>query len=191
MVITKQLLAMNHSRSLLRRCGFAPDKTTRSVVAPQIRGTILVMSLNSFYRLFPIALTMLCVSCITFSTSTVSLVDAEKARKFADAFVEDVVNNRRDAMYSKMENEFHEITSRENFDEVLRPLDERFGQITSCKFDFDEPGTKIYTTDKTKPTRRVFYRAATSKGTWPFIVTVVSNGSDMSITEFVFLLESH
>ena len=140
--------------------------------------------------MFPIALAALCASCITFSTKTISLVDAQKARTFTDAFVEDVVNDRRDAMYSKMEREFHEITSRDKFDDALRPLDERFGKITAYKFDHDEPGTKLYTTGNTKPTRRVFYTATTSKGTWPFVVTVVSNGNDLAVTDFVFLIES-
>jgi hypothetical protein len=149
------------------------------------------MSLSYFNRVFALALvTAFCASCITFSTSTVSIVDAQKARKFVDVFVEDVVNDRHDAMYSKMENEFHEMTSREQFDDAVRALDERFGKITAYKFDHDEPGTKIYTTGKTKPTRRIFYRATTSKGTYPFVVTVVSKADDLAVTDFVFLLES-
>ena|SRR5437763_1523619 len=149
------------------------------------------MSLSYFNRVCALTLvTGFCASCITFSTSTVSIVDAQKARRFADGFVEDAVHDRRDAMYSKMENEFREITSREKFDDALRPLDERFGKIASYTFDHDEPGTKSYTTGKTKPTRRVFYRATTPKGTWPFVITVVSNGNDLGVTDFVFRIES-
>lgn len=149
------------------------------------------MLLSYFNRVFALALvTAFCASCITFSTSTVSIVDAQKARKFADAFVEEVLNDRHDAMYSKMESEFHEMTSRAEFDEAVRALDDRFGKIIAYKFDRDEPGTKMYTTRKTKPTRRIFYRATTSKGKYTFVVTVVSYGDELAVTDFVFLVES-
>jgi hypothetical protein len=149
------------------------------------------MSLSYSIRLFAIALmTALLANCITFSTSTVSTIDAQKARKFADAFVADYVNGREDALYSKMENEFRQITPREKFADLMRALDERFGKVTNYIFDHDEIGGKLLYNGKTEATRKLVYNATTTKGSYPLTVTVVPNGNDLAVTDFLFLIES-
>jgi hypothetical protein len=149
------------------------------------------MSLSYFKQLVAIALVAaFSGACITFSTSTVSTIDAQKARKFADAFVDDFVNGRQDSLYSKMENEFRQITSREKFTDVMRALDERFGKITNYTFDHDEIGGKLLYNGKTEVTRKIVYHATTARGSYPLTVTVVPNGDDLAVTDFLFLIES-
>jgi hypothetical protein len=134
---------------------------------------------------------MFCAGCITFvSTSDGSVIDAQKARTFSDAFMEDVVNERQDAMYSKMEGEFHQITPRDKFTDLIHALDEQFGKVTSYKFDHDEVGAKILYNGKTKPTRKLVYRVTTTKGNYPLSVQVVPNGNDLAVTDFMFRIES-
>ena len=148
------------------------------------------MSLYYFTRLVAIALVMaFSGACITFSTSTVSTIDAQKARKFADGFVDDFVNGRQDALYAKMENEFRQITSREKFADLMRALDERFGKTTNYTFDHEEIGGKLLYNGKTEPTRKIVYQATTTKGIYPLSVTVVPNGNDLAVTDFLFLIE--
>jgi hypothetical protein len=149
-----------------------------------------VMSLSYFKQLIAIALiAAFSGACITFSTSTVSTIDAQKARKFADDFVDDFVKGRQDALYAKMENEFRQITSREKFADLMRTLDERFGKVTSYTFDHDEIGGKLLYNGKTEPTRRIVYQANTTAGIYPLIVNVVPNGNDLAVTDFLFLIE--
>jgi hypothetical protein len=134
---------------------------------------------------------MFCTGCITFvSSPDGSVIDAQKARRFSDSFMEDVVNDRQDAMYSKMESEFHQITPRDKFTDVIHALDEKFGKVTSYKFDHDEVGSKVLYNGKAKPTRKMVYRVITTKGTYPLGVKVVPNGNDLAVTDFMFTIES-
>jgi len=135
------------------------------------------------------AVTALSAACITFSTSKLSTIDAQKARKFGAAFVEDAVNGRQDALYAKMENEFRQITSREQFADLMQAVDERFGRITNYTFDHDELGGKLLYNGKTEPIRKIVFQVMTTKGTYPLSVSVVPNGDDLAVTDFRFTIE--
>jgi hypothetical protein len=136
------------------------------------------------------AATLLCLGCITFvSTTNGSLIDRQKAFTFSNSFMEDVVSDREDAMYSKMESEFHQITPRDKFTDLIHTLDDQLGKITSYRFDHDEVGAKILYNGKTKPTRKFVYRVTTTKGTYPLSVQVVPNGNDLAITDFMFRID--
>jgi hypothetical protein len=149
------------------------------------------MSLSFFNRLLAIALmTAFAGACITFSTKTIATVDAQKARNFADGFVDDFVNGRQDALYAKMENEFRQITSREKFGVLMRALDERFGRVTNYTYDHDEIGGKLLYNGKTESTRKIVYQATTTKGNYPLSVTIVPNGDGLAVTDFLFLIET-
>ena len=104
--------------------------------------------------------------------------------------MEDVVSDREDAMYSKMESEFHQITPRDKFTDLIRTLDGQFGKITSYRFDHDEVGAKILYNGKTKPTRKFVYQVTTTKGTYPLSVQVVPNGNDLAVTDFMFRIDA-
>ena len=137
------------------------------------------------------AAVLLCPGCIRFvSTTNGAVIDREKAFTFSNSFMDDVVRGSEEALYSKMESEFHQITTREKFAEVRHSLDEQFGKITSYTFDHDEVGAKIFYNGKTKPTRKFVYRVTTTKGSYPLAVQVVPDGNDLAITDFMFRIES-
>jgi hypothetical protein len=128
--------------------------------------------------------------CITFvSTSNGPAIDVKKARMFSDAYLDDVVKDNQDAMYSKMEDEFHQITSREKFTELIHSIDEQFGRITDYEFVGVEVGVKMLYNGKTKPTRKMVYQVTTTKGTYTLGVTIVRNGNDLAVTDFMFTLK--
>jgi len=145
------------------------------------------MSHSYFIRLFAIVV-VTASSAACFSTSNLTVIDAQKARNFSDAYVEDIVNGRHDALYAKMENEFRQIMSREKFGELVRSIDDQFGRITAYTFDHDEIGAKLLYTGKTESTRKIVYKATTTKGTYPLSVTVVRKGDDLAVTDFLFRL---
>jgi|GEM_PF-5818889 len=74
--------------------------------------------------------------------------------------------------------------------EVIHAMDEQCGKITHYTFDYDEPGVKILYSGKREQTRRIFYKTTTTRGTYPMVVSVVQDGAELGITDFVFLLES-
>jgi hypothetical protein len=128
--------------------------------------------------------------CITFvSTSNGPVIDVKKARVFSDAYLDDVVKDNQDAMYSKMEDEFHKITSREKFTELIHSVDEQFGRLTDYEFVGDEVGVKMLYNATTKPTRKMVYRVTTTKGTYTLGVTIVPKGSELAVTDFMFKVE--
>ena len=104
--------------------------------------------------------------------------------------MEDVVSDREDAMYLKMESEFRQITPRDKFTDLIRTLNEQFGKITTYRIDHDEVGAKILYNGKTKPTRKFVYRVTTTKGTYPLSVQVVPDGDNLAITDFMFRIDS-
>src|SRR5215218_9602312 len=80
---------------------------------------------------------------IRFGSSPASVaIDPQKARALSDRFMEDFANDRRDAMYSKMEKEFHDITSREQFQGLMDTIYQRMGKLTHYEYDHEEIGEK-------------------------------------------------
>ena len=133
-----------------------------------------------------------CSACISFvSTSGYSNIDRQKARTFSDAYIEDVIKDNQDAMYSKMESEFHQITTRDKFTQLIDSIKAQFGKITEYEFVRDEIGVKLLYNGNTKPTRKMIYRVTTTKGTYTLGVTIVPNGDDLAVTDFMFTLNSH
>ena len=133
---------------------------------------------------------LLCLGCITFSTTNGSVIDRQKAFTLSNLFMEDVVSDREDAMYLKMESEFRQITPRDKFTDLIHTLDEQFGKITTYRIDHDEVGAKILYNGKTKPTRKFVYRVTTTKGTYPLSVQVVPDGNNLAVTDFMFRIDS-
>ncbi|MET0649123.1 MAG: hypothetical protein ABW208_21135 [Pyrinomonadaceae bacterium] len=116
------------------------------------------------------------------------VVDSQKARAFSDSFMDGVVHDRRDAMYSKMEPEFHGLTSRQQFDDSLNTLYERVGKPLKFEQVSDGPGVRVLYNGQPKPTHEVIYSVTTTKGTYPLKVRVVNNGDALAVTLFTFNL---
>lgn len=151
------------------------------------------MSLFSYIRLSglgAIGATVFCVGCITVSTIDGSVIDRQKAFTLTNLFMEDVVTDREDAMYSRMESEFRQITPRDKFTDLVQTLNEKFGRITTYRYERDEVGAKILYNGKTKPTRKFVYRVTTTKGTYPLSIQVAPDGDNLAITDFMFRIDS-
>jgi hypothetical protein len=152
------------------------------------------MSLFSYIRLgglCAIGATVFCLGCITFvSTTNGSVIDRQKAFTLSNVFMEDVVTDREDAMYSRMESEFRQITPRDKFTDLIHTLNEQFGKITTYRYEHDEVGAKTLYNGKTKPTRKFVYRVTTTKGTYPLSIQVVPDGDNLAITDFMFRIDS-
>jgi hypothetical protein len=142
------------------------------------------------YALFCLmAIALLSSGCIRFvSTPNGEVIDPQKARAFSDGFMDDLVHDRRDALYSKMEKEFHDISSRDQFDGLMDNLYDQFGKVTKYEYVRDEVGVKFLYNGQTKPTRKMVYEVTTSKGIYPLGVTVVPNGSGLAVTDFLFTI---
>lgn len=116
------------------------------------------------------------------------VVDSQKARVFGDAFMGEVIHDRRDAMYSMMEPEFHGLTSRQQFDESLNTLYERAGKPIKFEQVGYGPGVRVLHNGQTKPTCEVTYSVTTTKSIYPLTVRVVNNRDALAVTLFTFKL---
>jgi hypothetical protein len=103
--------------------------------------------------------------------------------------MDDLTHDRRDAIYSKMEPEFHNLTNKQQF---VNGLDILYGQVGKpSKFEQFSygPGVRVlYNGGQTKPTCEIVYNVTTTKGVYPLTVRVVNNGNDLAVTLFTFKL---
>jgi hypothetical protein len=102
--------------------------------------------------------------------------------------MDDLIHDRRDAIYSRMEPEFHNLTSEPQFVDGLNTL---YGQVGKpIKFEQVSygPGARILYNGQTKPTCEIVYNVTTTKGLYPLTVRIVNNGNDLAVTLFTFKL---
>jgi uncharacterized protein YcgL (UPF0745 family) len=124
-----------------------------------------------------------------FSAQSSKPIDAQKARVFSDSLLADLVSERRDDAYQKMETEFHRAVSREQFDVVVDALYEKFGKPVNFEYLQDAEGVKYFLNGRATTTRKVFYDVATTttpKGKYYFAVEVVPDENRLAATSFVF-----
>ena len=143
---------------------------------------------SSVMRLRTVHLCILVIAALTLSCRNALVVDSQRARSFADSFLDDLIHDRRDAIYSKMEPEFHNLTSKPQFADVLDTLYEQFGKPNKFEQVGYGPGVRVLYNGQTKPTCQVVYNVTTTKGIHPFTVRVVNNGNDLAVTLFTFKL---
>jgi hypothetical protein len=118
------------------------------------------------------------------------VVDSQKARAFSDSFMDNVIHDRRDKMYTMMEPEFHSLTSRQQFDGGLDSLYEQVGRPTMFEQVGYGPGVRVLYNGQTKLTCEVIYNVTTTKGIYPLTVRVVNNGDALAVTLFMFKLSN-
>src|SRR5205814_510687 len=73
-------------------------------------------------------LSVILLGAVLSGCSHTLVVDSQRARVFGDSFVDDLIHDRRDAVYSKMEPEFHNLTSRQQFVGGLDSFYEQVGK---------------------------------------------------------------
>jgi hypothetical protein len=174
--------------NFLQRCGAADDarRYAALLLLPTNRG----VSVSKYKCICLLIIITLHSGCIRFVTPASGVVaEPEKARSFGDGFMADVVGDRREALYARMESEFRRITSRERFGQLLDDLYAQFGRPLKYEYFGEEVGAKLLYDGTTKGTRKIFYRAETTKGVHTLSVTVVPDGDHMAATDFLFSVE--
>ena len=119
-------------------------------------------------------------------------VDTQKAITFADSFMADVINDRRDDIYLKMEPEFHDLTPKDQFIKGWGGLSEVVGKPTASELASYGIGVRTITAGphvgQTKPTCELIYKVSTTKGVYPFRVKVVNSEGGLAVTSATFEL---
>ncbi len=128
------------------------------------------------------------IAAVTLSCSDGLAVDSQKALAFGELFMDDLIHDRRDALYSKMEPEFHNLTSKQQFVDGLDARYEQVGKPTKFEQSSYGPGVRVLYNGQTKPTCEIIYNVATTKGTYPFRLRIVDSGDDLAVTLFTFRL---
>ena len=139
----------------------------------------------------PLRRVYLCIIVIVSLTSSCRnglAVDSQKARAFGDLFVDDLIHDRRDAIYSKMEPEFHNLTSKEQFVNGLDTIYQQVGNPNKFEQVSYGPGVRVLYNGSTKPTCEIVYKVTTTKGLYLLTLRVVNNGNALAVTLFDFKL---
>jgi hypothetical protein len=85
------------------------------------------------------------------------------ARHVADAFVADLLASRQDQMYARMERRFREDNPQGAFPPYLDAMFAWGGKPLSAEFKAYEDGRKFYLDGTSKPMRKFWYAARTTK----------------------------
>jgi hypothetical protein len=122
------------------------------------------------YIVMPLRVIHLCIvviAALTLSCRNGPAVDSQKARAFGDLFMDDLIHDRRDAVYSKMEAEFHNLTNKEQFVDGLDTIYEQVGKPSTFEQFSYGPGVRVLYNGQTKPTCEIVYNVTTTKGVYP------------------------
>lgn len=114
-----------------------------------------------------------------------STVDAEKAKVFSDALVDDLIHDRRQDVFAKMDSDFQKIQSRKSMDSAIQAIFDNYGQPLECTYKKNDVGIKVDSGGQ-KPMRKFWYAAKTSKypSGYYLFVEVVANGEALGTTGF-------
>jgi hypothetical protein len=119
-------------------------------------------------------------------------VDSQKALAFGDLFMSDVINDRPDDIYAKMEPEFYDFVPKDQFSNGWRALYERVGKPIAFELASYGVGVRTITAGphagQTKPTFEIIYKVTTTKGVYPFRVKVVNSEGRLGATSATFEL---
>lgn len=140
------------------------------------------------YLAFPLIIQLLFLpSC------SAGVVDLQKALALGDVFMSDIIDDRRDEIYLKMEPEFHDLTSRDQFVSGLDNLYGQVGRPTAFELaSYYGKGVRTITggphAGQTKPTCEIIYNVTTTKGVYPLKVQIVNSKDGLAVTRFSFQL---
>ena len=116
------------------------------------------------------------------SSKNVEPIDPQKARILSDEFLDDYINNRREAMYAKILKSTQRHFSREQMDSLMNYCSEQFGKVVEFEFVSDVSGVLI---PSKIPKRDIKYKLTTDKGkTYSFTIEVVPNESELAVKTF-------
>jgi hypothetical protein len=116
------------------------------------------------------------------------VVDPNRARPFGDFFMDDLINDRRKALYAKMEPEFHNLTTEQEFVNGMDTLYRQVGKPSRFEVAGYGAGFRALNNGQTKPYCEIIYNVTTTNGIYPLTVRIVNNGNALAVTLFTFKL---
>ena len=129
------------------------------------------------------------VSCASHQESPdSSSIDAQKAKIFSDALVDDIIHDRRHDIFSKLDADFQKNASPQYMDSSIQAMFDNYGRPLECTYKKNDPGYKVDSGGK-KPMRKFWYAAKTTKypSGYYLFVEVVHNGESLRTTGFALV----
>jgi hypothetical protein len=117
-----------------------------------------------------------------------SSIDPESAKTFSDSLVDDIIHDRRQLIFSKLDADFQKNASPQTLDSSIQAMFDNYGRPLECSYKKNDPGYKVDLGGK-KPMRKFWYAAKTTKyptGYYLF-VEVVPNGASLRTTGFALV----
>lgn len=119
-----------------------------------------------------------------------SLIASSTARELADSTANDLLKDRLESLHPKLEKNFRNSVNNEALNSIVGQMIEAYGTPMEFEFKLDEPGSKDYADGTTKPMRKVWYAAKTTKfdkGSHFLIVEVVPDGDGLAVSSFAIV----
>ena len=106
--------------------------------------------------------------------------------------MDDVINDRRYEIYSKMKPEIHDLVTREKFINQWGALYDEVGKPSAYSLASQGVGIRTISAGphvgQTKPTAEIIYNVTTTKGVYPFKIKVVDSEGHLAVTYASFVL---
>jgi len=90
-------------------------------------------------------------------------VDGEKARVISDLIVDDLIHDRRHKLRERMEKGFREYYDEESMGTIVDLMFDTYGKPLEAEYKIDEGGWKTALGGYSKPMRKFWYAARTTK----------------------------
>ena len=117
-------------------------------------------------------------------------LDGEAARTLANSLADNLVHDHRSEIRASLENAFREAIDEKEFNALLDRMIDAYGKPLDFELKRSEQGTKQYVGSQTKPMRKFWYAASTSKykkGSHFLIVEIVSDGNRLAVSSFAIV----
>jgi len=118
-------------------------------------------------------------------------IDREKALEFSDKFVEDVIAEKNQEIYSKMTELFRKTYSIDEIPKTFEKMNSYFGKLVETKYKSEEIGYWMFPDGTKKPMRKFFYSTKTDKaemGKYFLQVSVIAEGEKLTCASFTMLM---
>jgi hypothetical protein len=117
-----------------------------------------------------------------------STIDSQRAKAFSDALVDDIIHDRRQDIFAKLDVDFRKNVSPQYMDSSIRAMFDNYGQPLECTYKKNDVGYKVDSGGK-KPMRKFWYSAKTTKypSGYYLFVEVVPKGEALRTTGFALV----
>lgn len=116
--------------------------------------------------------------------------DFEAARTLSNSLADDLINDRRSDIRASLENAFRDAIDEKQFNGMLDQMIEAYGKPLDFELKRYESGTKEYANSQTRPMRKFWYAAQTTKykkGSYFLVVEVVPGDATLAVSSFAIV----